>query len=651
MIPASTLHPRAVPTLMEYLTTEIRQVRSERAGLEQDWVRFQEIYRARMPREVPTFPFHGASRVTVQVAATDVDIFVAHMMGTLYASPNLWSSTAGKPEMTELAPRWQEFLQRMQESELGMYGQLKDWVTEVAKLGTGVLKQRYVREQKKVYEWRELPGGQRFEQQAMRLVRDTPEVRRVALADYYQPAGFATPKEAPWAGERLKLTMAQLEARQRAGIYMDVQRLGLWSQQPATHQGAFYDQALGRLQNFVPSRPSHYEILEFWLDFDIDGDGLREPIVATIHEPSNTLLRLDFNPFFTQEKPYSTARFIAVEGQFYGIGLCELYESIQDEVTAMHRQRLDGGTIRNAPVFKGRRGEIKSDTPIFPGAVLLMNSPADDLLPMFMGQSGTNDSISAEAFLLQYAKQRSGVSDYMAGGAGSSNMAYSAPTTTIEMLKQGRLKIDMSMRELRDALRETGRRVTELYAQFDQTRKLEAVLGAQDAMVVQQFLSLPIDVLREGLVIDVTATDAHLNKETQIRTNQIIYGMVLEFYGQLMQGLQIAVNPQVPPPLQAAAAQMIQGGTILMRRILDTYDVQDADQIIPNLRSLVTSGQQQLGALQGAIPGGAGMGLGPVQSSGMAGYGAGVAGPAGGSPQGPPQGERLATVLQGAGPM
>jgi hypothetical protein len=214
---------------------------------------------------------------------------------------------------------------------------------------------------------------------------------------------------------------------------------------------------------------------------------------------------------------------------------------------------------------------------------------------------------------LQYARQRSGVSDYQRGGAGNPAISYSTATTTIELLKQGKLRLDQVLREVQAALTETGQRVVELMQQFDQVGKPYLVMGDKDGQVVEQVLHFPLDTIRLGVAIKTTATNAQLNRETKIRTDQIIMGLVMQFYQQLFGAMQVVVNPQLPPPLRVLAVQMIQGGTVLARRILDTYGTQDLDRIIPDMEQL-NGLTQQLGGITGAQPqpgsGGAPMGPG-----------------------------------------
>lgn len=632
MIPG--LPKRNVDILSDWLLYELQTARSDRAGLENDWIRYAKLYRAKPEELIREFPFRGAANLEIPVAATDIDTTTAGLLGVLFGAPNLWSCEGLKPEMLDFAPRLEEFLEWAQETELKMYGTTVDWVNELVKLGTGVLKQRYRREQKRMFEWRETPQGI-LQQMVTRIAVDHPDVQRVPLANWYAPATALGVQESPWIGERLELTWTQLENRVRAGIYQSsfLDQIGAhWrAQQPTTQYGR-YQTAQEQLDNFLPSHRDKFEVFEFWTDYDIDGDGEPEALVCTLHEPSRAYARIDYNPFFHQEKPYSIARFIRQEGRIYGIGLCEILEMAQAEVSTMHCQRIDNGTIRNSVLFKARRNAgIKADEPVWPGRIFLMDNPTEDMIPMPMGYEAQS-TLQEEEMLINYYRGRTGISDYQRGGAGSPAISYSTATTTVQMLQQGRLRLDQTLREIQSALAETGQRVVELYQQFSQGQKPYLVMGDKDGTVVEQILSFPLDTIRLGVAIKVTATNAQLNKETRIRTDQIIFGLVTQFYQQLFQGMAIVVNQQYPPPLRILAAQMVQGGIILARRILDAYGQQDLDRIIPDMEQLnaTTQGLSQLGFGQPPVaivgPGGAGLDQRPGSPSGVPALPAGVSG-------------------------
>lgn len=639
MIP--NLDKRTIDQLVQWLVYELDRARSERAPMEQDWIRYQRVYRARPENPYRDFPFKNAANFVVPVAATDVDITVAGVMGTFMSAPNLWSCEALRPDWMEFGARLEEFLEFAQESELKMYKTLLEWVTETVKLGTGILKQRYLREEKNVMEWRETQTGQTggqpqvLQQMVRKVISNRPEVKRVALANFYVPGTATSIADAGWCAERLELSWVQLEARVRAGIYTPdfIAKVGAhWRGMQAKTPFQNYQTAQEELDNFLPGQRDKFEIFEFWTDYDILRRGEPNSVVCTIHLPTMSYGRADFNPFFHQEKPYSDARFLVQEGRFYGIGLIEMQETIQEVISTIQCQRVDNSTIRNTSLFKARRGSgVRADEPIWPGRIFIVDNPNEDLIPMQMGYPAES-TLDDENQLLSYAQRRGGVSDWQAGGAGTPALSYSTATTTVEMLKQGKMKLDQFIRELDRALSETGQRVVELYQQYDQAGKPYIVMGDKDGAVVEQVLSFPLDTIRLGVAIKVTSTNAQVNKETRIRTDQIIYQTVTTAYQQMFQAMTIVANPQVPPALRQLAFQMIQGGTVLVRQILDAYNVQNLDAIFPSvdqLNALVAN----FAAGQAPQPGGTQLGAGPAQAPGVpAGAGVPVGSPGAGYP-------------------
>jgi hypothetical protein len=89
--------------------------------------------------------------------------------------------------------------------------------------------------------------------------------------------------------------------------------------------------------------------------------------------------------------------------------------------------------------------------------------------------------------------------------------------------------------------------------------------------------------------------------------------------------MSLAMNPQLPPPLRMLAQQMVIGGAVMMKRVLDSYDMQDVNVIIPDIREIVYGQSQQLEQLGGPPAGIWPQGVDPQQAA-YAGGGAGAAG-------------------------
>lgn len=606
--------------LMEYLRTEIFQAQSDRAPLEARWNKYLLGYRAFPENETKDFPFVGAANLVLPVIATDVDTVFSRMMGILFASENLWSCKALNDRMVPYAPRLQEFLQWAQNAELNIYPALADWLIELCKLGTGILKTRYTRESKRVYQFRETDQGT-IEQIAQILIRDHPVVNHTSLFNFLLPASALDIQAAPWCSERLDMYWGQIQNRVAAGIYQTGKIQSWW----AKDKGARQEELMQQMDAFRPGVGDKITVHESWLDFDISGIGEPMAIVATVHLPSMSLLRVDYNPFLNQEKPFSDAKYLRQEKRFYGIGLCEMLDQFQDEISTMHNQRIDNSTLLNSAMFKARKGiGIKQDEPVFPGRWFLLDD-LNDVQPMVMGQK-YDSTVPNETLSLNYARGRTGVTDYISGASDNPSIGYGAATTAIQQLREGTKRFDQVLREARRCLGSVGTQVVELYQQFDQHGKEYQAMGAKDGAIVHQILQFPLDLIRTSIGVELTATSANLNKEVEIRTNQIIMQMIMQFYQQIMQGVSYMVNPQMPPEIRQLAGEMVQGGTILMRRILDSYGVQDADALVPTLGGMIQNGNQQLSALANAAGGGPPQPALPPGAPGMANGGGGYPG-------------------------
>lgn len=601
MLDPRSYSPRRAQQLLFYLLTELRRARQDRSEMEGRWIRYEETYRAQPFDKQKTFPFLGASNLVIPVMATDVDTLYSRLMGLLFEQPGLWTVNARRPEMEEIAPRIEEFLTWAQENEIDMQLPVGDWLLDIMKLGTGVLKQRYQREQRKVFEWRELTQGV-WQQDAVVLLTDAPAVNRVRLPNFWVPAGFKELSDMPWCGEDINLTVQQFMNRVQAGLYYPTADVNLWA-----NNSAYYQQPVQRAfdvsSGYAASQRNQLRITEFWTDFDIDEDGYDEALVCTIHEDSESYIRIDKNPFFNQEKPYTVSRFMRDGNSFYGIGLGEMLDHFQEEITAMHNQRIDAGTISNSIMIATSKSntDIADDEPFWPGKNWRVNNPQTDIREIQLGNPNTqNASINNEAASTEWAHRRDGVNDYVMGNA-TPDVGYGTAYTTQQMLLNATKRLGETVREVHRGLSETGTRVLELYQQFNQNGKEFFALGQQDGALVRMVLQFPLDLIRRGLKVSVRAIDAANSKDAQIRTNTVVLQQLMQFYQYYMQALSYMVNPQVPPPIQQAAAQMVDGASIMMRRLLTSYNVQDADRMIPDLGGANADYQRQLLGLQQAL--------------------------------------------------
>lgn len=636
MLPPGSYNPKLVEDLKWYLIQEIRRCQSDRGPLESDWITYEELYRARPAESKKDFPFEGASNLVVGIVPTDVDTLFSRAMGLLIEPGNLWSISAQRPELVDFAKSTSEFMEWAQHNELDVHSWLAPWIIDIHKLGTGVLKQRYTREMKRVYEWRELDQGV-WQQQAVIMLKDHPAVHHVPLHDFYIPAGFKKLSGAPWCAERVRLTWPRFMNRVKAGLYYNADKIGAWYFNPPINQ---VQQQLDKISKYPASINTQMELFEFWLDFDINGDGWDEALVCTISLDAQEYVRLDFNPFFNQDKPYSSARFMPDNNSFYGIGLAEMLEQYQEEITAMHNQRIDNGTVSNSQMYVMDKNEtgIKVNEKMYPSKVLRLNNP-QNFSAMPLGSPGQlAQSINNESATRTEAQRRTGVSDYIEATPGPAQ-AYGPAYTTQQMLQNAAKRSGETYRDIREGLSETGTRILELYQQYNQRGKEFIALGPKDGQNVAMVLRFPLDLIRKGLKVSVTAIDSQTSKDAQIRTQTLVMQQLMQFYQNYMTMLSYVSNPQMPPELKQAALAAAAGSAVMMKRLLELQGQQDSDLLVPDLAGGLYAQQQQLANIQSLLNtgGGAGPGLGQPGSPQGSGSPAGMGNPMAGGAQPPVQ--------------
>jgi len=119
------------------------------------------------------------------------------------------------------------------------------------------------------------------------------------------------------------------------------------------------------------------ELLEWWMKYDLDGDGIDEECQIIICNRT-VVVRAVSNPYYHQKRPLIKVCFCKVPGEWYGIGLIEPVVSLINQLTTIRRQRLD-----NITLILNRMWKVKSTADIDP--TKLVASPNGIILVDDMG--------------------------------------------------------------------------------------------------------------------------------------------------------------------------------------------------------------------------------------------------------------------------
>jgi hypothetical protein len=99
------------------------------------------------------------------------------------------------------------------------------------------------------------------------------------------------------------------------------------------------------------------EVLECHCKYDRDGDGELEDCIITVAN-QNTLIRDIENPFYHGESCFVKVVYEPVLNEFFGRGVCEISEDMQNELNDKRNQRLDNINLVLQPVMKYVEGLI-----------------------------------------------------------------------------------------------------------------------------------------------------------------------------------------------------------------------------------------------------------------------------------------------------
>lgn len=119
------------------------------------------------------------------------------------------------------------------------------------------------------------------------------------------------------------------------------------------------------------------ELLEWWMKYDLDGDGIDEECHIIIANRT-IVVRAVANPYFHQKRPLIKVCFCKVPGEWYGIGLIEPVISLINQLVTVRRQRLD-----NITLILNRMWKVKSTADVDP--TKLVASPNGIVLVDDMG--------------------------------------------------------------------------------------------------------------------------------------------------------------------------------------------------------------------------------------------------------------------------
>lgn len=573
-----------------------------------EWVQeimdMQKSYWAKPNSERRMFPFAGASNIIIPLNAICVEATHARAYMTLFGvDPFLHAKTISNmqlpsgTDMEDVEVPLENFVSHELLYRMDAKRTFGDCLLDVEKFGTCWGKSGYERVVKKAY----LPNAAGHEEEVMVIVKDGATIDRVPLANFIMPFYAQNPQLAPWCGEIHTDSKEYVKQASRDGFFKSdtyenlkrwvvLTQIGNREERKVLHQTEI-------LENQEPVWPQRVDWYEFWLSWDVDGDGRDEEIVIHYHYDSNFIMSVRYNWYRDLHRPYRYGNYFPVEGRWAGIGICRQNEQFQKEITVQHRQRLDSATLANARMLKIHKlSGYGPGEPFFPGKMWFV----DDMTHIDSFQLGDvyQSSFADEQASLTYSQQRTGINELTLGMPQQGTPGTA--TDSMARLQESRMKFDFFFSNSKQFISELILDSIVNMAQFG-TRSKRYFDTVENGNLVKEVLSLDPTLIRESLLFEIAVSGQNGNRILDRQSWKEVSQILVQYYTGQMQLAQTLGSPQL---MQIIASKAMLSINEVMKQLLSTYDVRNLDRIIiREIEGVIKNAEAKLG-VAGTSPGG-----------------------------------------------
>lgn len=574
--------------LKQHLDHILLQSEAERGAWMRDLIMYQEEYWAKPKQERRKFPFDGAANIIIPLTAIVFETVHARTMTQAFALDQIVAVKSISPQWSDSAAPFEKFYNHTLKHQAKFKEKIESAIIELEKLGTGVAYADY--ENVIRYGVREVEGT---EVEFPVTVRRGLCFHTVPLARWLFPYTATSVEDAPWVGQEHEKTPYELKQLELGGLFQEGTYDAIkFYQTNLSSMGSRYQQNQQSLENRKPADPSADNITwyELWLSFPVDGeDSEPKEIVVHYHREARMLMAARYNWYDDLRRKYRSGVYFPVEHRIMGIGIGKQNSEFQKEITAQHRQRLDNATLANMRMIKvSKMSGYGPGEPVFPGKMWFL----DDINQIETFQLGEvyPSAYNNEQQSLMYSQQRSGVNEVVLGmpQVGTPGTA----TSDLARIQEGNKKFDYAYGNIKSFMDKLLIDGASCIQQFGPStvQYYEHIEGGQ---LVEQMLTLPPDLIRSGLIVQLASAGQKDNKLLDRQNWQQVAQLIQQYYVSMM---QLAAQLGDQQMMQMMAQKALSGATEAMKQILESYDLNHIDRLImPEFLNGTRNAAQQAG--------------------------------------------------------
>jgi hypothetical protein len=578
-----------------------------------------------------TSPWRGASNLVVPFIRTMADSLIARAVLTTFATNKLWTGSSENSFYRERLTNLLAFLNYGYRHGFDCFNPIHDFITELYIHGHAVMQQVWETSQ------REVVAPNAKTPVTVSLGRG-PRMRFCAseycLYDRENPISEAEiivlQNSMSWA----KLTR---EARYNGWDKDSVSRVedqqGL--EGSAAQVRSQKRKQLGLSGQAGDIRLEPHDIRQVWLDWplfksmstrfnDIEtvniGDhspkAITVPIVVTVHRKTKDVLHAVYNPYLLPEWPFYEGRYRNTDSR----GLAKILEHIQRGMTTAVNQGIDAVTMGNSVKFVTRDSKLRTH-PYTPNQPIV----TDDIegFRELTGQKGVFPEISLTGLLQAIGERVGGQSDPNFGRETRMGGHPQPATNFLGQQANSQVLNTLPMKSIRQAIGKMGEHRTILYQQFEENRDgwINTVFDEDDGEQIWEALTSD-QVVTGQIRFDVHALSELHNPDAERQKTILIDQVYTNYITTLAKMLELKNNPQASDEQRALMDQAVAAKGDMIRRILESSDIDNIEDYVFELQEAQNSDLNQLRQLIAGVRGNpqdaAGGPEGPVRERGLA---------------------------------
>ncbi|MFA5335700.1 MAG: hypothetical protein WC324_02145 [Candidatus Omnitrophota bacterium] len=643
------IDPEVKKEILEYLTSEFSKAAISREGREKKWIKY------RSQREAMPEPISGEHAIEsgsrIQPPLTQIHAQTAYAKVKGYwdtAKKEFWqvSSSGAEPQDHDDAKLLTKYFGILANSpnDLNIARVKRIVADEASFLGLLVVKVTW-----ETLEWKfkSFDDGAEAPSTKSMIFHDGPSIIPIPQEDIYYPPYWDELQRMPWTAHEIHYPLHEFENKIKSGFYDEpVDADGFEIDPKSWLRSSFSksEEASEKLRGYASSSPEVIDLVEFHFYWDIDGDGIWEDLIWTIHVKSKTVVRMRYNAVAARE--FVSFGFIPRSFMLESRSVGQICEGLQDEVSGTHRLRNDGMKLSAIKMLAIRRATLRENkNTIYQGKVWITDNPREDMQAIALGEVPPS-SLASENMVWSMTSQAVGLS--------SVDRGFSDPTLgTRDTFKGQQLRLAQS-ENIMSTIIETA---NESWSQVGMLVFFQLVMNSKRVIWnerqlkrlsndeidrLEKILSIPMSEVPRRLKFSIYTTDIEHSYEAKRDTIMQLMQLTYQAQPQLVQLANAVFGPQgmqlkaQAPEAWAQLLQVYVGSVNLLKEVYQFADFVDTENYLQDvskyeklLELMKMQNAQQIAALNAATNqqggmqnGGQNTGAGqPASEPGMAAFG------------------------------